>query len=102
MAKLLAVRNGTLTPGEAALELEMAGLPIPHTIELLMSREKEPDSQPDDGSYSPVSPEEMAARAQKRREEIEGQRKNFVPQRQAEVQAIKEELGGGAFAPGGE
>lgn len=98
-----AVRAGTLSVDDAIMDLDMEGLPIPRSLELLATRQKVvDDSAPDDGSYSPTSPEEMAAKAAERRAKIEKQREEFLPQRRAEVQEIKEELGQGAFVPGGE
>jgi len=96
---LKAVRAGTMTVDQAILDLDMEGISIPDSLRILAARQKADDGPPDDGSYSPVSPEEMASRAARRREQIESQKKTFLPERQADVQAIKEELGQGAFGP---
>jgi len=100
---LRAVKAGTLSVDDAIMDLDMEGIPIPRSLELMASRQKVEDDGPkDDGGYSPVSPEEMAAKAENRRREIERQRTQFVPERRAEVQEIKDELGQGSFAHGGE
>lgn len=96
---LKAVQDGVMNVDDALLSLDMEGIPIPESLRILAARQKKEDDGPkDDGSYSPTSEEEMAARAAKRRKEIEDQHKNFVPERQAEIQALKEELGQGSFA----
>lgn len=100
--KIRAVRAGKLDVDEAMMDLDMEGIPIPESLRILAARQKQEDDGPkDDGSYSPTSEEEMAERAARRRAQIEGQRKVFVPERQAEVQALKEELGQGSFAAEG-
>lgn len=100
---LKAVQDGTMTVDDALLSLDMEGIPIPESLRILAARQKKEDDGPkDDGSYSVTSEEEMAERAASRRKAIEDQRKTFVPQRQSEVLAIKEELGNGSFVPGGE
>lgn len=100
--KIRAVRAGELDVDEAIMDLDMEGIAIPRSLEILAARQKKEDDVPkDDGSYSPTSEEEMAERAAKRRAQIEDQRKTFVPQRREEVQALKEELGSGSFSPEG-
>lgn len=96
---LQAVREGRLTVNEALLTLDIEGLPIPESLHILASRRKAEEMPSGDGNYSVVSPEEMAKRAARRLAKIERQRAEFVPQRQAEVQAIKDELGNRSFAP---
>lgn len=88
----------SITPVEAALRLDAEGLPLPESVRLLLAKvEPEPQST-DDGAYATISPEEMALRAKQRREEVEGQQ-TFVRQRKEEVDALKAEMGGGAFQP---
>lgn len=99
VAKLQAVRDEKITATQAVLDLEMAGLAIPESLRLIATRNKADEGPPDDGTYSVVSEEEMAKRAACRRAQIEDQRNTFVPQRQAEVQALKDELGSGSFGP---
>jgi len=96
---LLQVRDGKMPVDEALLNLDAEGLPIPESIRILAARQKSDEGPPDDGAYAVISPEEMAAKADARRKAIEKQREEFIPQRQAEVQAIKDELGQGSFTP---
>jgi len=99
--KLQAVRSGDLTPTDAALDLEMAGLAVPEILRLMVVREKESDGPKDDGSYSPVSEEEMEARRKAVLAAIENQKATFLPERQGEVRELKAELGQGSFDPQG-
>lgn len=99
---LEAVRDGKITVDEAILSLDIEGVAIPESLRILASRRKAEEKPPDDGNYSVVSPEEMAERAARRRAEIERQRVEFVPRRQAEVQALKNELCGGRCVQGQE
>jgi len=96
-----AVRDEKITATQAVLDLEMAGLAIPEGLRLIATREKPAEGPPDDGAFSVTSEEEMAERAARRRAQIEDQRNTFVPQRQAEVQSLKDELGSGSFGPEG-
>jgi len=97
--KLQAVRNGDITPTDAALDLEMAGLAVPEILRLMVVREKESDGTKDDGSYSPVSEEEMEARRKAKLAAIEDQKATFLPERHGEVRDLKAELGQGSFDP---
>lgn len=101
ISKLQEVRDGKTTPSQAALDLEIAGLAVPETLRMMVAKQVVEEASDNDDSYSVTSEEEMAERAAKRRAQIENQRKEFVPQRQAEVQAIKDELGQGSFSPDG-
>lgn len=69
-ATLLAVREGRLSAADAALDLDMAGIPIPESLRVLIVRQKATDdAPPDDGKYAVVTPEEMA---EKRKRALEG------------------------------
>lgn len=94
---LQAVREGKLTVDEALLDLDSQGIPIPESLRILASRRKAGEGPQDDGNYSVLSPEEMAAKRKAASESLERQRREFLPQRQAEIQAIKDELGAGSF-----
>ncbi|MBI5518601.1 MAG: terminase small subunit [Desulfovibrio sp.] len=90
-----AVRDGKLTVEEAILDLDAEGLPIPESFRILASRRKAEDNrQLDDGRYAVPTPEEMAEKRKLALEGIQKQLAEFLPERQAEVAAIKEEFVG--------
>lgn len=87
-----AVRDGKLTVDEAILDLDAEGLPIPESLRILALRQKGEEGPPDDGKYSVVSPEEMAAKRKVAMESVQLQREEFLPQRREEVEEIKNSL----------
>lgn len=90
-------RNREITAMEAAIDFDMAGIPLPDSLRAALARlEPEPQSA-DSGEYAVISPEEMAARAARRHSEIAGQRE-FVAGREAEVAELKEAMGPGSYA----
>lgn len=80
---------GELTVEAAALRLTKAGIPLPRTLEIMLAREKpsEEDNYPEG-----LTAEEFERKAMEAMAEIEHQREHFLPTRQAEVAAMKEEL----------
>lgn len=87
---LKAVREGTKNPFEAALDLEAQGVPVPETIRIMMTRWEEPEEEEFTGDIPTV--EEMWEKRKERLAEIEAQ-KEGLPEKQAEVAALKAELG---------
>ncbi len=88
-----AVLDGSKTPIDAALELELQGIPLPETLRILVSKSAETEDNPDDGEMIIPTPEEMDRRRKERLKEIEGQRSSFLPKRQEEVREMKSEMG---------
>jgi len=88
-----AVLDGSKTPINAALELELQGIPLPETLRILVSKSAESEDDFDDGNIIIPTPEEMDARRKERLKEIEGQRDSFLPERQQEVRDMKAEMG---------
>ncbi len=86
------VKDGELTPIEGALELEIKGIALPDTLRVMIGR-YQPDESDKEGEMIIPTAEEMEARRQARLREIEQQKESFLPERQAEVRQIKEELG---------
>jgi hypothetical protein len=79
----------------------MLGLPLPEVLKIELSKQ-EPTS-PDDGTYSSTPVEELERRAAEAIAAAEGQPHTFVPERQKEVEDLKEELKGtDSFAMGRE
>jgi phage terminase small subunit len=87
------VLDGSKPPIDAALELELQGIPLPETLRILVSKYAEPEDDPDDGDSVIPTPEEMDQRRKKRLKEIEDQKENFLPKRQKEVRDMKAEMG---------
>lgn len=90
---LQSIRDGKKTVLEAALDLEIQGIPLPETLRILISKYAEADDDPDDGESVIPTPEEMDLRRKKRLKEIEVQKKEFLPKRQGEVREMKSEMG---------
>jgi len=84
------VARGNLTTNEGQGMMNL----LESHARVMSSVEAEAEEQQ---AYCTISPEEMAERAARRRTQIESQRIEFLPQRQSEVQAIKDELGDGSF-----
>jgi len=87
------VLDGSKTPIDAALELELQGIPLPETLRILVSKIADTDDDLNDGESVIPTPEEMDQRRKARLEEIEDQKENFLPKRQEEVRDMKESLG---------
>jgi hypothetical protein len=74
-----------------ALEFSKAGIPLPDTLEILLK--KEPVNDDDGTEFDGVlSDEELEERGRKAKEAHERQLSDFRPERQADVEKIKEEL----------
>lgn len=94
---LLKFRNKEITAQEAAIDFDLAGIPIPESLRAALSH-MEPETQSaDNGDYAVISPEEMAEKAKQRQAEIENQM-GFVEGRKSEVEDLKTEMGGGSYA----
>ena len=87
------VLDGSKTPIDAALELELQGIPLPETLRILISKIADTDDDSDNLDSVIPTPEEMDARRQERLSEIEGQKENFLPKRQEEIRDLKKSLG---------
>lgn len=93
---LTKVKDGTLTPRDAAYEFNIAGLPIPEAIKLELAKtEIEP---PDSGEG--ITAEELDRRFKEAKATAAGQKEVFLPARKEEVAAIKKGLEGeSSFTP---
>lgn len=80
---------GTTTVDMAALKITREGIPLPKTLEIMLSKQetKEPDSD-----LPGVTIEELERKAQAAFDEREQQRSVFLPERRADVAALKESL----------
>lgn len=90
---LRAVLEGEKSVKDAAIRLEMLGVPLPESIRVLLSKEVLEEQDPSAGEYSVISPEEMAARQAAKLEELARQRAEFLPERRAEVENLKAKFG---------
>lgn len=90
-------RNREVTAMEAAIDFDMEGIPIPDSVRTALARMEPEPQTTDNGEYSVISPEEMAAKAARRHAEISDQ-KEFVAGRKADVADLKEEMGPGSYA----
>ncbi len=90
---LEAVLKGDKTALEAALELELAGVPLPETLAIMLRKADVEDGDADDDASCLPTHEEMEARRKERLKEIEKQKEEFLPKRREEVRAAKEEIG---------
>lgn len=90
-------RNREITAMEAAIDFDMEGIPIPDSVRTALSRMEPEPQTTDNGEYSVISPEEMAAKAARRHAEIADQ-EEFVAGRKADVADLKEEMGPGSYA----
>ena len=83
--------EGTQDVKTIALEFAKAGIPLPEPIKILLSKEP-PEEDDTDDTAGILSEEELEERGRKAKEEHERQIGTFVPERQAEVQQMKEDL----------
>ena len=93
------VLNGVKSPVEAALGLEVEGIPVPETIKTLLARPEIAVAVKQEVNVDIPTPEEIAERRRKLLEEVEDQKSSFLPARQEEVRELKAGLGAanGAF-----
>ncbi|CAG0969154.1 hypothetical protein PLCT2_01241 [Planctomycetaceae bacterium] len=89
VAILKAVKDGDMAPRDAAYEFAMRGLPLPKAVEIELSRQAE--ELDDDWSQTDVI-EKIERRAAEALNAVEHDRSKFLPERRAEVAALKEEL----------
>lgn len=95
------VLDDTITIKDAAYQITMLGLPLPEVLKIELSK-MQPDPPPPDLPPE-ISDEELEAGYQRKKAEIDKQEKEWVAERQIEVQAIKDELKGVAsFGPDAE
>lgn len=90
-AKILQdVLNEKLTVREAAYRFNMLGLPIPEALKIELQKQEPtspvPDLPPD------MDDAELERRYQEAMSDIDKQKEEWVPERKAEVEAIKDEL----------
>ncbi|GAB6036973.1 hypothetical protein JCM15519_15320 [Fundidesulfovibrio butyratiphilus] len=101
-AAIQAVRSKKKSVIDACLDLEEAGVPIPQTLLIMLSKQAG-ETPEDDGPMVIPTPEEMAARAEAKMREINAQRETFLPERREQVAQIKKEMAqngrGDSFAP---
>lgn len=90
-AKLLkAVLDGRMTAREAGYKFNMLGLPLPEVLKIELGKTS-PEPPPPDLPPE-ISDEELEKGYQCKMSELDHQRDAWVPERQAEVKAIKDEL----------
>ena len=79
---------GTLTVREAAYKVNAMGLPLPEVLKIEMSKQEpeEPETPP------AASEEDLDKKYEEGFARANGQREHFLPQRQAEVQELKENM----------
>lgn len=82
---------GEVTLKDAALEFEIAGLPLPETIRLLLAKEQPEPEDTTGGVYRIISDEEMAIRIEQRKKVIEEQIQG-LPERQQDMRALREQV----------
>lgn len=87
-ATLLKVQSGEMTPRDAAYHLQVNGLALPEILKIELSKDKEEGDGYDEGPTS----EELDRRFLEGIANVEKEREHFVPARQAEVAAMKEEM----------
>ena len=82
------VFDGTMSVREAAYKFNILGLPLPEVLKIELSKQEpeEPDTPPG------TSDEDLLRRAQEALDAANGQREHFLPQRQAEVRELKEQM----------
>jgi len=82
------VFDGTMSVREAAYKFNILGLPLPEVLKIELSKQEpeEPDTPPG------TSDEDLLQRAQEALDHANRQREQFLPQRQAEVQELKENM----------
>ena len=76
-----------ITVVHAALEFEMAGIPIPDTISIMLAKAEQPSGDPTEG-YSVFTDEEFEKRLNARSKELQKQFDGLV-QRRAEIDALR-------------
>ena len=82
---------GEITLIQAALKFEKSGLPLPETIRILLARQEPEQEDPSHGQYMIISDEEMEARVKERQEAIKAQI-DHLPERQAEIRKLREQV----------
>ncbi|MCX5827673.1 MAG: hypothetical protein NTV58_06695 [Deltaproteobacteria bacterium] len=87
--------SGIIDITTATLQFTKEGLPLPRSLEILLSKIPPPPEPPPELPPG-ISDEELEAGYQRKMAEIDKQKEDWVPERQAEVQAIKDELKGSA------
>jgi hypothetical protein len=90
------VLSGDLTAREAGYKLALLGLPLPEVLKIELSKERPVEDDPS-AYFDPFQFEQKVAEAM---EAVGYQREHFVPERQAEVAQLKDELKGlDSFSP---
>lgn len=84
-------QSGELSLKDAALELEINGLPLPETIKILLAKEEPEPLDPAGCAYCTISDEEMERRVAERRAAIEAQVQG-LPERQKGIRELRERV----------
>lgn len=84
--------SGDADPLEAAYRIEMAGHELPETLKAQIRKIEPVEDDPASGMTFAEFDEFLEARYLEGKAKAEGQKDNFVPQRQKKVAEIKEEL----------
>ena len=80
---------GELTVRDAAYQLQIKGIPLPEVIKIELAKQQ--DQEPPEGNQA-LTPEQLEEKYQKTLKEVDKQKEEFVPQRQAEVAQLKEDM----------
>jgi len=81
---------GTMSVKDAAYKINMAGKPLPEAVKIELLK-AQPEAPPPDLPPA-MSDEELEAGYQRKMAEIDEEEKKWLPERQADVQTLKDEL----------
>lgn len=82
------LKNEEITPMQAGLEFEIAGIPVPDTLRLMIMKSDPVPHEPAGADYSIFTSEEFRKRLRKRSEEISAQL-GSLEQRREEIQELR-------------
>jgi antitoxin component of RelBE/YafQ-DinJ toxin-antitoxin module len=82
--------NGEIDVRTAALKFEMAGLPLPKSIEVQIRKVVDEDGTPSDSEFP--SDDELEAEYQETMAALEKEVQQFLPERRVEVEKLKDDI----------
>ena len=82
------IRSGEMTTREAGYEFAILGLPLPEVIKIELAKEEPKDDNPGEA----LTPEELDKRYHEALAKVDVEKKTFVPERQAEVAKLKDDM----------
>lgn len=92
--------DGRRTLKDTALLMDMNGIPLPQTIEILLRKEEQIPDDPTGGQYSTMSSEEMERLVAERKAKAKAQEDGIPSRREAISELYKAMEGKDSFAPG--